>query len=292
MDKLDITVVIAARNEAANLEACLATLGPAQRVVVVDSQSQDDTATIAESLGAEVVQFHWNGQYPRKRQWALDFLSFNTEWIMLLDADESIPPELWTEVRTALSSAKTHDAYLVRKQFHFMGRCFRFGGFSHTAVFLFRRGRARFENLLPDVGEELDMEVHERLIVEGSMGRFGHSLIHRDVKGLSAYLDRHNAYSTWEAAVRFQALSAGRYGVRAIRPRLFGNAQERRRFLKLVAMRLPGEGWAWFLYHYVLCGGFLEGRRGLIAAQIRRAYIEQVRAKILEKRQANRKRPV
>ena len=280
--KLDITVLIAARNEAANLAACLASLTPARRVVVVDSHSHDETAAIARARGAEVVPFQWNGQYPRKRQWALDHLAFQTEWIILLDADEAVPPELWNEISEILHAPRPRAAYLVKKQFHFMGRCLRFGGFSHSAVFLFQRGKARFENLLPDVGENLDMEVHERLIVEGPLGRLRHPLLHRDAKGLAAYVARHNAYSTWEAAIRFQALSTGRYGADAIRPRLFGNAQERRRFLKQLAMRLPGEAAAWFLYHYIARGGFLEGRRGLIASQIRRAYIEQVRAKVLE----------
>lgn len=282
-DKLDVTVLIAARNEAANLPTCLDSLMPARRVVVVDSQSRDGTADIAAAKGAEVVQFQWNGTYPRKRQWALDHLAISTAWVVLLDADESIPARLWDEIRGILSSPSARPAYLARKQFHFMGRRLRFGGFSHSAVFLFRTGAARFENLLPDVGEGLDMEVHERLIVAGPVGRLRQALEHRDAKGLAAYLDRHNAYSTWEAEIRFLALTTGRYGETAIRPSWRGNAQERRRFLKQLAMRLPGESWAWFLYHYLLRGGFLEGRRGLIAAQIRRAYIEQVRAKVCEK---------
>ncbi len=289
MNKLDVTVLIAARNEAANVSACLDSLGPARRVLLVDSQSTDGTAQMAKERGAEVIQFHWDGKYPRKRQWALEHVPMSTEWVIVLDADESISPRLWDEIRRVLASPSPPAALTVRKQFHFMGRCFRFGGFSHDAVFLFRRGMARFENLLPDVGENLDMEVHERLIVSGPMGRLKEPLEHRDAKGLAAYIARHNAYSTWEAEVRYQALTTGRYGTQTIRPRWRGNAQERRRFLKLLAMRLPGEAWAWFFYHYMIRGAFLEGWRGLIAAQIRRAYIEQVRAKVFEKKLAARR---
>ena len=289
-DKLNLTVLIAARNEAANLAACLDSLAPAARVVVVDSQSQDGTADIAASAGAEVVQFRWDGRYPRKRQWALDHLSIDTGWVILLDADESIPPALWDEIRAVLDSSSPLPAYLAKKQFHFLGRCLRFGGFSHSAVFLFRTGSARFENLLPDVGEDLDMEVHERLIVDGPIGHLRHSLQHRDAKGLAAYLARHNAYSTWEAEIRFRFLTTGRYGEDAIRSHWLGNAQERRRFWKRLALRMPGEPWAWFFYHFVFRGGFLEGRRGLVASQIRRTYVEQVRAKVYEKRIAARRR--
>jgi glycosyltransferase involved in cell wall biosynthesis len=290
-DKLDLTVIIATRNEAANLVACLDSLAPAARVVVVDSHSTDGTADIASARGAEVVPFRWDGRYPRKRQWALDHLSIDTGWVALLDADESIPPALWDEIRAVLESPLALPAYLVKKQFHFMGRCLRFGGFSHSAVFLFRTGSARFENLLPDVGENLDMEVHERLIVDGAVGHLKHPLEHRDAKGLAAYVDRHNAYSTWEAEIRFRFLTTGRYGEESIRPDWRGNAQERRRFWKRLALRMPGEAWAWFLYHYLLRGAFLEGKRGLVASQIRRAYIEQVRAKVYEKIRAAR-RPI
>lgn len=289
-DKLDVTVLIAARNEAANLPACLDRLDPARRVVVVDSNSRDGTADIAAARGAEVVPFQWNGTYPRKRQWALDHLPIATEWVILLDADESIPPALWEEIREVLSRPVPAAAYLARKQFHFLGRCLRFGGFSHSAVLLFRKGTARFENLLPDVGEDLDMEVHERMIVAGSVGRLKQPIEHRDAKGLAAYLARHNAYSTWEAEIRFRFLTTGRYGEDTIRPNWRGNAQERRRFWKLLALRMPGEPWAWFFYHYLLRGGFLEGWRGLVAAQVRRGYIEQIRAKVYEKRLLARSR--
>jgi hypothetical protein len=115
-------------------------------------------------------------------------------------------------------------------------------------------------------------------------------LIHDDFKGLEAYLDRHNRYSTWEARLRQAFLQTGRYGQTHIRPRLFGNAQERRRFLKYVAMRIPGESFLWFVYHYILCLGFLEGRPGLIASRIRSDYIAAVRAKMYELR-TSRSRP-
>jgi glycosyltransferase involved in cell wall biosynthesis len=285
-EPLDLTVLIATRNEAANIGACLDSLVPVRRVLVVDSGSRDGTAERAAARGAEVFPFAWNGRYPRKRQWALDTLDVRTAWIALLDADESVPPALWDDVRAVLHGPAAHAAYLAEKEFHFLGRRLRHGGFAHRAVFRFRTGRARFENLLPDVGEGLDMEVHERLIVEGTVGTLPHPLRHRDAKGLDAYVARHNAYATWEAALRYRFLTTGDYGESAIRPRWNGNVQERRRFLKRLAMRLPAEPWAWFLYHFVLRGGFREGRRGLIAAQLRRAYIEQVRAKVCERRLA------
>jgi hypothetical protein len=131
------------------------------------------------------------------------------------------------------------------------------------------------------------MEVHERLIVTGSVGSLKTPLVHEDFKGLEAYLDRHNHYSTWEATLRHEFLRTGRWGRESIRPRLIGNTQERRRFLKQLAMHLPGEPLVGFLYHFVFRLGFLEGRAGLIACRIRSDYIAQVRAKVYELRLRN-----
>lgn len=284
---LPITVLLAVRNEALNLPRCLAALGPAQKIYVIDSHSTDETANIAKHAGAEVIQFDYRGGYPKKRQWALDHLPILTPWTFLLDADETVPELLWREIASVIAAPDARDAYLIKKGFHFLGRRFRFGGFSHSAILLFRTGMGRFEQLLNDNCEGLDMEVHERMIVDGPVGQLDTPLIHEDFKGLEAYIDRHNKYSTWEANVRHQYLAKGVYGQITIKARLFGNSQERRRFIKSLIVRLPGEHWFWFLYHYVIRLGFLEGRPGLIASQIRASYIAQVRAKLYELRLDN-----
>lgn len=281
---LPLTVVIAARNEEKNIEKCLESLRPAAQVFVVDSHSADATKDVARRMGACVVQFVPHGPYPKKRQWALEHLRIETEWVLFVDADEVVPPALWEEIGRAIRSPEPHGGYLVTKGFHFLGRRFRFGGFSHRAVLLIRQGKARFEQLLkqdPD-DDPFDMEVHERLIVDGSIGSLRTPLIHEDFKGLRAYIDRHNRYSTWEAAVRSAYLRTGSYGEVTISARLFGNNQERRRFLKSIVMHLPFESVLWFCYHYFLRLGILEGRRGLVASQLRAAYIQQVRAKMYE----------
>jgi glycosyltransferase involved in cell wall biosynthesis len=275
-----VTVLIAARNEAVNVSRCLASLKPAARVILIDSHSTDDTVKLAREHGAEVVQFNYAGGYPKKRQWALDTLDLGPTWVLLLDADEVVPEQLWQEIEREIIRLDAPDAFLIRKEFHFLGRRFRFGGFSHQAVLLFRRGRARFEQLLDDDTSGFDMEVHERVIVEGKIGRLHTPLIHEDFKGLDAYRDRHHRYATWEAALRHRFLSTGRYGEEAIEPKLFGNAQERRRWLKKIVMRLPCEPALWFFYHYLLRGGFLEGRAGFLACQIRAQYIAEVRQKL------------
>jgi glycosyltransferase involved in cell wall biosynthesis len=284
-DKLPITVLIAAKNEEKNIGRCLSSLSPAARVILIDSQSKDRTESLARERGAEVVQFYYRGVYPKKRQWALDSIPIHTSWVFLLDADEAVPDLLWAEIKEILNQSGGPDAWLITKGFHFMGRRFRHGGFSHKAVLLFRRGKGRFEEIIAEDPSGLDMEVHERLLVEGKIGRLKTPLTHEDFKGLEAYISRHRQYSSWEAMVR-QRLLNGRNGTApTLRPRLFGDHQERRRFLKMIAMRVPFEPRLWFFYHYIFRLGFLEGKPGLIASQIRASYIAQVRAKLHRLRQ-------
>jgi glycosyltransferase involved in cell wall biosynthesis len=282
MTTVPVTVLVAVKNEEENLSRCLTGLTRAERVVVVDSHSTDQTAQIARDAGVEVVQFDYRGDYPKKRQWALDTLDIRTEWVLLLDADEFVPQELWNEIATALRAQTKYCGYFILKGFHFLGRRFKFGGFSFAAVLLVRKGKARFEEILKEVGDGLDMEIHERVIVDGPIGRLHTPLLHQDFKGLHAYIDRHNRYSTWEAMLRHRYLDRGQYGKDTIRPSLFGNTQERRRWIKGFLVRLPGEHLIWFFYHYIFRLGFLEGRRGLIACSIRSWYIACVRSKVYE----------
>jgi glycosyltransferase involved in cell wall biosynthesis len=280
---LPISVLLAAKSEELNIRKCLLTLAPAQEIVVIDSQSSDDTTRIAaDEFGAKILQFHYSGGYPKKRQWALENFEFGSDWILLLDADEEVPEKLWQEIAAVIGKQDACDGYMIRKGFHFLGRKFRFGGFSHSALVLCRNGKFRFEELVEDVSTGLDMEVHERVIVDGKIDSLETPLVHEDFKGLEAYIDRHNKYSTWEANLRFRNKKNKAYGSKTIQPRLFGNSQERRRFLKQIIVRMPFEPSVWFIYHYIVRLGFLEGRPGFIACRIRASYIAQVRAKLYE----------
>lgn len=283
MNQLPISVLLAVKNEESNIRKCLSSLTPAQEIYVLDSQSTDNTASIATTeFNAKVVQFHYSGGYPKKRQWALENLELSGKWTLLIDGDEEVPEDLWREIASVIDKPGTSDAYMIRKGFHFLGRRFRFGGFSHSALVLFRKGTCRFEELFEDSSSGLDMEVHERMIVDGSIDVLKNPLVHKDFNGLEAYLDRHNKYSTWEAKLRFNNKKNMAYGSEAIQSRFFGNAQERRRFFKQIIVQMPLEPWIWFIYHYFGRLGFLEGRPGFIACQIRSAYIAQVRSKLYE----------
>ncbi len=282
MSKVRTTGLVLTLNGAKYLGDCLKSLDFCDELLVIDSGSTDATPDIVKQHNAELVQFHYQGGHPKKRQWALENVNITTPWVFLLDADEVVPDELWQEIEQAIASPTAPTAFLITKGFHFLGKKLRFGGFSFQALLLFKNGTARFEKILAEADSGFDMEVHERLIVDGTIGKLKTPLIHEDFKSLHAYIDRHNRYSTWEAQVRTRFLQTGQWGEETVKPKLFGNAQERRRFLKYVAIRVLCEPTLWFLYHYIFKLGILEGQAGWIASRIRAQYIFQVRAKMYE----------
>src|SRR5262249_5078301 len=118
---LPITVIIPVRNEAQNLPQCLKSLAGLGEVIVVDSLSNDNTCEIARQHGARVVQFHYHGGWPKKRQWALDNLPLEYKWVLLLDADEALTPELKQEIRAALLNPRVN-GYWIKLEMHFLQR--------------------------------------------------------------------------------------------------------------------------------------------------------------------------
>src|ERR1700688_2091317 len=119
--KLPVSVIIAVRNEARNLPRCLQALRDVGEVYVIDSQSTDNTVEIARAHGAKVIQFHYQGGWPKKRQWAMNTLPIAHDWILLLDADEIITPELTQEIRSAIQNP-TLDGYFIQLRIWFLGR--------------------------------------------------------------------------------------------------------------------------------------------------------------------------
>ena len=190
--KLPVSVIIAARNEAKNLSRCLQALRDFGEVYVIDSQSTDETVEIARSHGARVVQFHYQGGWPKKRQWAMDTLPIVHDWVLLLDADEVLTPELTEEIRSAILNPAIN-GYSVLLRTWFLGRALHHGDIGLWKLALFRRGQGRFECRLQHQDASMaDMEVHEHVVVEGATAKLRSPLIHRNVDSLSRYIQKHD----------------------------------------------------------------------------------------------------
>jgi glycosyltransferase involved in cell wall biosynthesis len=250
----DIAVVVCVQDEELNLQTCLNSVTFADAVFVVDGGSTDATTQIAEEFGAKVVLHTWPG-YAAQKNWALDSLPIKTRWVLFMDADERVPPDLAEEILAAVGSPNGKDVgYYVARRMIFLGRWLR-----HTYWYpdfnlrLFRLGSGRFEDRL----------VHERVVLNGTAGYLRNDLIHEDHRPIAAYVARLNRYSTLEAEEMFGfPNSDARLRVASS---FRGDWAARRRALKeRVWYRLPFRAAIRFAWTMIVRLGFLDGRAGLI----------------------------
>jgi len=274
-----IEVVMIVRDEEMNLPHSLGSVRDwADRVWVVDSGSTDRTCEIARSLGAEVVHQPWLG-YARQKNWALDNLPIASPWVLILDADESVLPEL----RSALCGIAARDpasvpeaGFHVNRHFVFLGGVIRHCGYYPSwNVRFVKRGQARYE----------EREVHEHMVAQGPVGFLPGDLEHNDRRPLEHHIAKHNRYSTLEArAILAQATGAQAGNLPA---HFLGGPLERRRWIKRhVYPRLPAKFLFRFLWMYFLKLGFLDGRAGLQFSLFISAYELQIEQKLIEMRMA------
>ncbi|HJV84332.1 MAG TPA: glycosyltransferase family 2 protein [Noviherbaspirillum sp.] len=189
-----LSVIIITKNEAANLQACLDSVNFADEIVVVDSGSTDGTVDIARKAGAVVIETDWPGFGPQKNR-ALD--AATGEWVLSIDADERITPELADEIRTVIRNPSA-DAYDISRRSWYCGRFIEHSGWTPDYVTrLFRRGTARFS----------DHIVHERLLPSGTVKHLNGLMLHYSFLDFSQVLQKVDSYSTLSAR---QAYEKGR----------------------------------------------------------------------------------
>jgi glycosyltransferase involved in cell wall biosynthesis len=249
-----LSVLVPTLNEELNLPACLASVAWADEVFVVDSFSSDRTVEIAEQHGATVVQHAWEN-YSRQKNWALDNMPFRNEWLLIVDADERVTPELRAELEHLLAKSKQPcDGYYVNRKFIFLGHWISHAGwYPSWSLRLFRHRLGRYD----------DREVHEHIILDGQVGYLQHDLLHEDQRDLEAFVARHNRYSSLEAAARFK-VERGAADRARLPVSLLASPVQRKRFLReRIWPAIPAKPLALFLYMYVLRRGFLDGRAGL-----------------------------
>lgn len=270
---IPVSVVVPTKNEAVNLSRCLERLAGFDEIVVVDSGSEDATCSVARSFKARVVDFRWNGQFPKKRNWTLRNVQLRNEWVLFIDADEYVSDEFKAAVAQALPHT-THAGFWLTYENRFLGRRMRHGD-KLRKLALFRRGRGEYERIEEERWTNLDMEVHEHPVLTGTAGRINAPILHEDFKGLSAYLQRHNAYSDWEAR-RYLALStsSGAKGCRL-------TARQRIKYRLMDSWLLAP---AYFVASYGVKFGFLDGREGFVFAALKAQYFFQIKCKIVELR--------
>ena len=223
------SVIIITKNEAHNIEDCLKSVAWADEIIVVDSGSTDNTVEICRKFTDKVLVTDWPG-YGAQKQRALEMAT--GEWVLSIDADERVTPALKEEILAKVPSS-TVNAFEIAFSSEYCGKMIRFGDWWNDAqIVLFRREKGRFVSLL----------VHERIEIQGKVGRLIGKIHHFAFPYLSVVLRKMNDYSTWSAA---QKKSQGKKGG----------------ILKGISHGL----WAFFR-GYILRLGFLDGKQGFLLA--------------------------
>jgi glycosyltransferase involved in cell wall biosynthesis len=228
-----LSAIVITRNEAANIGECLDGLVFCDERIVVDCGSMDATAEIARGKGARVAHHDWQGFGPQKN-FALSLAT--GDWVLSIDADERVTPELAQAIKAAIQTADTDasaDGFELPRVSSFCGRPMRHSGwFPDYVLRLFRRGKGRFD----------DAVVHERVICDGTVKRLDKPLIHHPVLKLEDALSRMDRYSTASAEM---LVASGR---------------------KVSFVTGIAHGFFAFLKTYVLRLGFLDGAEGFLLA--------------------------
>lgn len=245
---LSLSVVIITFNEEANLARTLASVAWADEIIVLDSGSTDRTREIAESSQAQFFVERWKGFAAQKNS---ALRKATGDWILSLDADEEVEPALADEITSALLAEPSVAGFWIPRKNFFLGRWIKHGGvYPDRKLRLFRRGRGEFEDRL----------VHEDIRLEGTSAPLRHHLLHRAYPTLENYIDHMNRYSSLGAEMTNRK-----------RPRGFS-------FIDIVVRpKLT------FFYNYVLRGGFLDGREGLLLHTYHAVYVSWKYAKAWER---------
>ena len=270
MEKIPVSVIIPVKNEEKNLPQCLSLLKDFSEVIVVDSHSTDSTPQIVREYGYRLIDFSWNGQFPKKRNWVLRNIPLQNTWVLFLDADESVTADFVACVRKKIAQTDCCGFWIYYND-HFMGRQLKHG-VKMRKLALFRKDKGEYEYIDEHAWSHLDMEIHEHPIIDGKVEVLPVPLIHNDYKGLEHYIAKHNAYSTWEVHRFFQL----------IKSKVHLTFRQKVKYCLLDSWFLAP---LYFFYAYFLRLGVLDGKAGLLFSLYKMQYFFQMKSKIIEIKQ-------
>jgi glycosyltransferase involved in cell wall biosynthesis len=257
---IPVTLIITTRNEEANIEKCLLSAYElVDQIFVIDSESEDQTTTIAGRY-ADVINLPYDhGKIiPWIYQWGLDHLSINNDWVLILEADQTITPELRNELQSLFDGGEIeHRGFYIRRVQKFRGKQLRFGGYgSKYMLKLFFRG----------AGELDTQETDTRIYVNGPIAKLKAPIIEENLKedSIIFYLQKHLRYA--EVFAREEAQRRENLASWKVKPEFFGSPDQRILWLKRLYFRLPLylRPFIYFIYRYFILLGFLDGKQGTI----------------------------
>lgn len=244
-NKCNVTVVILTFNEEENISRALNnTISWAHQVIVLDSYSEDNTVEIAKSLGAKVVQREFDN-YSAQRNYAIQEIQIETDWILFLDADEYLSIELKQEINAELDKPMA-EGYYIKRRFYFNGKWIRWGGYYPTWILrLFKKDKGLFQR-----------EINEHLVLNGTTSKLKNYFVDDNKKAMNFWWVKHINYAKKEAYSLLEGNSNN------IKVNLLGSQAERKLWIRYrIWNNLPPyiRPFFYFFYRYVLRFGFLDG---------------------------------
>lgn len=201
---IPVSVIIVTKNEEHKITACLHSLSVFDDIWVVDSESRDNTKEAAKNLGAHIIDFKWNGIYPKKRGWCLDNLSLKYDWVFFVDADELVTNELTKEIEQKINLNPPEAGFFVLGRYIAQGKILKYG-LPNNKIVLFHRDRMAFPVVddvdIPGMGE---IEGHYQPILKKEnlkIGQLKNYIIHNALDDERAWAFRHEKYARWEAGM-------------------------------------------------------------------------------------------
>ncbi|WP_340107622.1 glycosyltransferase family 2 protein [Pikeienuella sp. HZG-20] len=277
---MSISTLIMTLNEEENLGRCLESLKWCDDIVVLDSYSADRTVEIARAAGARVVQRAYDTEF-QQRMYGLKEIEFRHPWVYTPDADEVTPDDLREEMLALAADPTRREAmFQARYKNMFMGRWIRRSSLYPTWITrMVRPDLVRYERM-----------IHARCVSDRPTGRLKAHFIHYSFnKGLSAWYDKHNRYSSVEAKL---ALERGRRPRIAWAGLVSRDQADRRACVKAIAARLPFRPTLRFVYMYLLRGGFLDGWAGYTYCRMIASYELMIEIKTAERRRRGQGLPI
>ena len=256
--KQDISVIILTYNEEQHIERCIKSLLPfVKEIFIIDSFSADKTVEIAENLGAKVYQNPWIN-YALQFQWGLDNCPIETEWVMRMDSDEYILPELQDEISNEMQNIQEETSGIyIKRRVYFKDKWIKHG--SYYPTWLLRIWRYKDGHI-----EQRWMDEHIKL-TKGKTIQFNNDLVDDNLNDLTWWTTKHNNYATREAVDILNIIHEF-INYDEVNSNFFGTQEERKRFLKKKYANLPlfTRPFIYFLWRYFIKLGFLDGKQGLI----------------------------
>ena len=254
----DLSVIILTHNEALHIERCLRSVKlVTDKIYIIDSFSTDNTVALAQGMGAEVVQNPWVS-YAFQLNFGIRTNPFSTAWVMRLDADEYLTPELASEINATLPHVSTDVAGLyVKRRVMFMNKWIKNGGYYPIWLLrLWRRGQGQCE--------ELWMDEHIK-VQGGTTIQLTNDLVDHNLNNLTWWTQKHNNYAIREV-IDLLNITYNFEERETVLPAFWGTQEQRTRYLKIKYARLPlfTRPVLYFLYRYVVKLGFLDGTKGLV----------------------------